>query len=182
MRHWVSFALLALPAGLANAGSGKADIDTSPRVFASASGKYWVKVTTKRGMTSEAPKWATKLSVYHAREGADEETVMSRTTLDIFPDRMLVSDKGDLIVLGHFDAVGFQSVMTVYGPDGTRRGTSRFMEFLEPIPSGPLRAEANENLRFGKGAAFRYYSTDFLVIPLGARKVARVSLESGRPA
>jgi len=141
-----------------------------------------VRITTKREMTGDGSKWTTQMVVYHAEQCAEEEKVRSKTSLDIFPREMLVSDKGDLIMLGHFNGIGAQSIITVYGPDGKRHGQTNYSEFLDAIPRGPQRNEALQNLVHGKGAAFQYYNTDFLVIPLSAGKIARLSLESGRPA
>jgi hypothetical protein len=176
--------LAVLPAGAGE----KADIDTSPRVFASANGKYWVRVTTKRDWGGDKWNWTTKMVVSHAdggRTGYADDKVVSETTLDTFPARMLVSDKGDLIVLGHFGGVSLEGVLTVYGPDGKKRGSADFMEFLAPLPAGGAgspRQIGYERLRDGKGADFLYYSTDYLVIPLSERRVAKLSLATGRPA
>ena len=82
----------------------KADIDTSPRVFASAHGN-WVRVTTKREWGDDEWKWTTSMALSHAEGGGKgyaDDKVVSEITLDNFPDRILISRKGDLIVLGHF--------------------------------------------------------------------------------
>jgi hypothetical protein len=183
MRIWMAYILLFSTAAMAAPdGPGrKRDIDTSPRVFASANGRYWVRVTTRREMGDEGSRWTTQMVVSHAQDCAEEEKVASRTTLDTFPDRVLVSDKGDIIIIGQYASVGWRGAITVYGPDGVRRGATEFAEFLEPL-QGAERRVAWENLRYVKGPAFEYYSTDFLVIPLGPGKVARVSLATGRPA
>lgn len=185
---WLALSVLAVLLSLRPAvASDKADIDTSPRVFASANGKYWVRLTTKREM-GHVNKWTTKMVVSHADGGAKgyaDEKVISEITLDNFPARLLVSDRGHIITLGHFGAVSLESVITVYGPDGKKRGSTEFMEFLEPLPaggSGSPRALGYERLRNGKGADFLYYSTDYLVIPLPENKSAKLSLATGRPA
>jgi hypothetical protein len=176
-----AFCFLAGTVFVAPAWAGeKPDIDTSPRTFASANGKYWVRVTTKREI-GDVNKWTTTLTVSHA-EGGNADKVLSTTTLDTFPDRILVSDKGDMTVLGHFDGIGWEGIITVYGDDGKRRGSTKFMEFLEPLARGAQRTTGEQNLRYGKGATYQYYSTDFLVIPLTESRVARLSLETGRPA
>ena len=136
----------------------------------------------------EVNKWTTAMIVYHADGGSKgyaDEQIVSNTMLDTFPARLLVSDKGDITVLGHFGAIGLESVITVYGPDGKKHGSTDFMEFLKPLPgggSGSPRAIGYERLRSGKGADYLYYSTDYLVIPLNDKQVAKLSLETGRPA
>ena len=179
---------LALASATAACASDKADIDTSPRVFASASGKYWVRVTTRREM-AEVNRWTTTLTLYHAdggNKGYADEKVVSETALDNFPARILVSDKGHMTTLGHFGSVSLEGVITVYGPDGKKRGSTEFIEFLQPLAgggSGSPRAIGHEMLREGKGATYDFYRTpEWLILPLGNDRVARLNLQNGRPA
>lgn len=171
------------------AASDKADIDTSPRVFAAAGGKYWVRVTTKREWGGERWNWTTTMALSHAeggRAGYAADKVVAEFTLDVFPARVLVTDRGEMITLGHFGGVNLESTIAVYGPDGKKRGASEYMEFLEPLKaggSGSPRQLGYEILRDGKGAEFSHTGTDeFLTIPLPEGKVAKLSLRTGRPA
>lgn len=184
--------LIALAAGLALAAPAdageKADIDTSPRVFASASGKYYVRVTTKREWTDDGSKWTTRLTLSHAeggRTGYADDRVVSETVIDTFPMRMLVSEFGDMIALSHADEVAVQGVITVYDRDGKRRGSTGHMELIGSLPGGGYaapRSVARERLVSGQGAEFLHHGTVYLVIPQGGDRVAKISLENGRPA
>jgi hypothetical protein len=184
MRPWVTFALFATLAGMTAPGiaGDKPDIDTSPRVFASASGKYWVRITTKREMR-DVNRWTTTMVVYHADGCAEEEKIVSKTTLTTFPRQVLVSNFGEVITLGHCGEVSVEPIITVYGPDGKRRGETKFIEFIDLTPRGPQRVETYQKLANGTGAVFDYNRTPhLLVVPLSEGKVARLSLKSGRPA
>ncbi len=184
MCRWYSLVLMAMLASVAAfaMASDKEDIDTSPHVFASASGKYWVRITTKREYVDEGNKWTTNMVLYHAEQGSEKETVVYQTTLNTFPRRALVSDFGQVVTLDQCVEVSVKSIITVFGRDGKPRGETEYIELLKEIPSGPERQEAFRNLASGAGATFNYYHTPHILnFPLGDGKVARLSMDSGRP-